>query len=117
MPATTTGPSTGPPARRAVTSWWRAGASTATSACCAARTLVPGRARGGLAASSARRWQAAGGGELDVRVPRGPGPEVEPCLEIPPGPVALSRTQTEDPAPAREIRQLFLDAIGSAERL
>ena len=67
------------------------------------------------------RWFNSGGGPLRLPppVPRD-DVEVETTLPLPPGPVALSRTfgKTLVPfqEPVQEIRALYLDAIGAAER-
>jgi phospholipase D1/2 len=74
-----------------------------------------------LASLFEERWRLSGGGPLRLPEPVSRDDvEVEATLPLPPGPVALSRTFGKTLVPpreaVREVRALFLDAIGSAER-
>ncbi|GAB4334487.1 MAG: hypothetical protein Kow0099_06540 [Candidatus Abyssubacteria bacterium] len=68
------------------------------------------------------RWTHSGGGELLLPPPLEDGDfEVEPCVRIEAKRVAVSRTRAKTLVPLQEsiqeIRNLFVDAIGAAERL
>jgi phosphatidylserine/phosphatidylglycerophosphate/cardiolipin synthase-like enzyme len=58
-----------------------------------------------------RRWQAAGGGDLDLpSPPAGSAAAVDLDVALPPGPVALGRTQPKtlkDAESSHEVRQLY----------
>jgi phospholipase D1/2 len=67
-----------------------------------------------------RRWQRAGGNDIDLPgVPDQPAPALR-RIAVPAGPVALSWNRartTTDPTSVHEVRQLYLDAIDAAEEL
>lgn len=87
------------------------------------QAVVTGPAVGALQEFFRERWAASGGEEM-VTPPPLPGaapPALECTLPIGPAPVGISRTLGANVAPmqppVREIRQLYLDAIASAEHL
>jgi phospholipase D1/2 len=85
------------------------------------QAYVSGAAAEELAVYFRRRWQAAGGDNLELPPPAPDSlPAVKPSVAISAGEVAISRTEAKtlsDPTSVREIRQLYLDAIDAAEEL
>ncbi|MBI2897300.1 MAG: phospholipase [Deltaproteobacteria bacterium] len=68
------------------------------------------------------RWRSSGGGELRLpSVARPPAAAIRPTISLPTRKAALSRTRGADIVPLHEAihetRDLFVDAIGAAQRL
>lgn len=84
------------------------------------QAYVTGRAAADLVELFESRWMLSGGKPLDLAPPRPVEVEIHPSARIGPARVGFSRTMAEITEPAhpsiREIRQLFVDAIASAER-
>ncbi len=85
------------------------------------QAFVTGPAAGALHAIFRERWARAT--EQELPTPEIAPPErlpFEPDVELPPGPVGISRTQGAMANPWREkvteVRQLFVEAIGQAEQ-
>lgn len=84
------------------------------------QAYVTGRAAADLVELFEARWIVSGGKPLRLSAPRPVDVEIRPSIRIGPARVGFSRTVAEITEPAhpsiREIRQLFVDAIASAER-
>ena len=85
------------------------------------QSYFAGPAAAVLAELFARRWANAGGGKLDLPPPESHDFRIGPSASLKANRVALSRTAAKTLLPLqdsiREIRNLYLDAIASAEEL